>query len=351
MKNVGIDKVPETTDELYTMLKAFKEKDANGNGNPNDEIPFSGLALSALNPVILPAFTGMTGMIGFDIDDAGKVLYVPAMKEYKDFLLYSHRLYKEGLLDPEFSTQTSQQWQAKVKEGTVGVYSASPTMLDAEKTKSEQLSLSGLTSPTNTKKAVPVPISLYTSKGIITSGCKYPEAAMRLLDMFYATEENAADGFSGNTAFLGYQGEHWDYTDNTKAAYSFIDPIKNFGDINKLISVNMSLPGLLDFGAMPEGNPLMKMKVTQVEQQQKPFYKAAYPVNVRFTTEESDAGNTIENDLLLYVTQKTTKFIVGEEDIEKGFDNYIKELENIGLSKLLKIKEDALVRWNAAIAK
>ncbi len=34
-------KVPETTDEFEAMLKAFKEKDPNGNGKA-DEIPLSG---------------------------------------------------------------------------------------------------------------------------------------------------------------------------------------------------------------------------------------------------------------------------------------------------------------------
>lgn len=34
--------VPATTDELYTVLKAFKEQDANGNGDSKDEIPMMG---------------------------------------------------------------------------------------------------------------------------------------------------------------------------------------------------------------------------------------------------------------------------------------------------------------------
>ena len=32
--------MPETYDELVTVLQAFKDKDANGNGDVNDEIPF-----------------------------------------------------------------------------------------------------------------------------------------------------------------------------------------------------------------------------------------------------------------------------------------------------------------------
>ncbi|MEG1445766.1 MAG: ABC transporter substrate-binding protein [Ruthenibacterium sp.] len=349
MKNAGIEKVPETTDELYDMLVAFKNTDANGNGDANDEIPFttSGL-VTTMRDLLIPAFTGLPDGLSFNLDDAGKVVYAPATKEYKEFLLFANKLYAEGLLDPEFSTQTSQQWQAKVKENLCGVYSASPTLLDPETTTAQQLSLPPLTSATNSKKVVKQPFSLYPGRAFITDKCSDPVAAIRLLDMFYATEENAVEGFYGNTTFVGYEGEHWKYTDDTKKAYEWIAPITGFGDINKTVSVNMELPGMLDFTAMPSGNPLMEMKVTQVNKMQKPYYTSAYPINARFTTEESERGNVIENDLYSYVVLMTTKFIVGEQDIESGFDAYLETLEKTGLSELLTIKETALQRWNAA---
>ena len=40
LKNVNKE-MPKTTDEFEDVLKAFKDQDANGNGDPNDEIPFS----------------------------------------------------------------------------------------------------------------------------------------------------------------------------------------------------------------------------------------------------------------------------------------------------------------------
>lgn len=40
LSNLGLD-MPATTDELYSVLKAFKEQDANGNGDPTDEIPLT----------------------------------------------------------------------------------------------------------------------------------------------------------------------------------------------------------------------------------------------------------------------------------------------------------------------
>ncbi|WP_322176499.1 extracellular solute-binding protein [Acutalibacter caecimuris] len=41
LDNLGLE-MPTTVDEWYNVLKAFKEQDANGNGDLNDEIPFGG---------------------------------------------------------------------------------------------------------------------------------------------------------------------------------------------------------------------------------------------------------------------------------------------------------------------
>jgi putative aldouronate transport system substrate-binding protein len=62
LDNLGLT-MPTTTDELYNVLKAFKEQDANGNGDPNDEIPMLGCTSWSANPLVyqpMLLFTGMT---------------------------------------------------------------------------------------------------------------------------------------------------------------------------------------------------------------------------------------------------------------------------------------------------
>lgn len=61
------------------------------------------------------------------------------------------------------------------------------------------------------------------------------------------------------------------------------------------------------------------------------------------------AANVIENDLYTQVLMMTTKFIVGDTDIESGWEDYLASLEKIGLAELTEIKEAALARWNEAI--
>ena len=54
--------MPTTWDELYDVLVAFKEKDANGNGDRNDEIPMDwpGGIDGYFNPAMLLGSEGIT---------------------------------------------------------------------------------------------------------------------------------------------------------------------------------------------------------------------------------------------------------------------------------------------------
>ena len=72
LKNLNLE-VPTTLDELHDVLVAFRDMDANGNGDPNDEIPFTGIGLGMdfLSPF------GMTDVYGqrYLVNDDGTVTY------------------------------------------------------------------------------------------------------------------------------------------------------------------------------------------------------------------------------------------------------------------------------------
>ena len=85
--NLGLN-MPTTTEEFYEVMKAFKEKDANGNGDPNDEIPLSTVTSGAgtqldgflMNPFQLTSETNKLYV------DNGKVTFAPAQEGYKEGL-------------------------------------------------------------------------------------------------------------------------------------------------------------------------------------------------------------------------------------------------------------------------
>jgi len=96
---------PESTDDFYEMLKAFKAHDPNANGEA-DEVPLSGSAdgwnsnpLTFLMNSFIYTQRGTYG--GFLLRDRGKVSFVADTDEWRDGLRYMNRLYNEGLLASE----------------------------------------------------------------------------------------------------------------------------------------------------------------------------------------------------------------------------------------------------------
>ncbi|MBQ8639983.1 MAG: extracellular solute-binding protein [Lachnospiraceae bacterium] len=92
--------IPTTTDELYDVLKAFKEK----------------------------------------YPDLEELVYGPSTDKFRDMLIYVAKLYEEGLVDPELQTATDTQWEEVYANGlNILEYSyanraswANNTMMDAD---------------------------------------------------------------------------------------------------------------------------------------------------------------------------------------------------------------------------
>ncbi len=344
----GITELPSTVDEFYDMLVKFKNTDCDGDGDATNQVPLTAMATKNgwdhLEWFLMPAFTGTCTGLSVDVKD-GEVVYAPALPEFKEYLAFLNKLWNENLLDHDFATQTQQQFLAKGKSGKVGVANMSPTALDEGP---KYVSLKPLTSEWNSTPVVRTVNPITTGSAVITDNCKYPDAAMRWLDLWYATDDEAVEGFSGNAIFAGIEGETWKYTDDSKEYYEFIDPIKSFDDINTSVSVNMYMPAFTQFMAGPtaESNPRMDMKVTGVRENQNPYRKEVYP-QARMTNEEATKAGRLETDLLNYVLEMSAKFVSGEESLD-NFDAYLERLNAIGLEDYLKIKTDAYDRWAKA---
>ena len=120
LDRLGLEE-PKTVDDWYTVLKAFKEQDANGNGDPNDEIPMS--AESSVTNIY--RWGNAWGLRlwqsdGFSIDENGKVQYdflKPEAKEVNEFVA---KLYAEGLMDPEAITNTADDLTSKAINNQLG---------------------------------------------------------------------------------------------------------------------------------------------------------------------------------------------------------------------------------------
>ncbi|MEJ8304139.1 extracellular solute-binding protein [Saccharibacillus sacchari] len=119
LDNLGL-KEPTNWDELYDVLVAFKEKDANGNGDANDEIPMdfapSGTGgFGAFMPTMLLGSQGITltdnSGLGYFVED-GQVKNFFTDERYKDLVAFLHKCFAAGLINPEVFTQDYTKYQS-----------------------------------------------------------------------------------------------------------------------------------------------------------------------------------------------------------------------------------------------
>ncbi len=131
LDNLGLE-VPTNWDELFEVLMAFKEEDANGNGDPNDEIPmdFSPVGTGGFGffqPSVLLGSTGITitggGGQGYFLED-GEVKNFFVDERYKEVVAFLNKLYSNGLINQEVFTQDYTKYQSVArgsgKDATVG---------------------------------------------------------------------------------------------------------------------------------------------------------------------------------------------------------------------------------------
>ncbi len=213
LKTVGKE-MPTTLDELYDVLKAFKEQDANGNGDPNDELPIT------VRPLDFIYFGGSWGFTNpfYRIED-GKVIGVAATDDYRAFLEFYNKLATEGLLDVESFSQTADQWSAKIKGDRAGItWVWRPgTDLAGADCRTEFVSyLPVMAEGAEGRPAVPGCKTKSTGFSValaITTACKNPEAVLNLWNIASSSMQWKMEITEGMETYT------WGWDENGRAIY------------------------------------------------------------------------------------------------------------------------------------
>ncbi len=107
LKAIGWEKMPDSFEELYEMLKAMKAYDP-------DCIPMVTRGTDVLWR--MGYSFGTYNDIYYEPDD-GKYEYGPLTERYRTFMAYMNRLYSEGLLDPDFASSNKSIWMECLTSG------------------------------------------------------------------------------------------------------------------------------------------------------------------------------------------------------------------------------------------
>ncbi|MBY0014431.1 extracellular solute-binding protein [Paenibacillus typhae] len=226
--------VPTTTDELYTTLKAFKDKDPGGLGSKN--IPMGmALAPAQFETLIYSFIKPIKGDLTY-----GQRYELPLHDGFKDAMQFLNKLYNEGLVSQDFSLDEDKTQLAKdIQNGNVGYWSedvdnifyAEGTLDNLYKNVpgSKVTAADVLTNANEGNKHIK---SRYASNGMyimIPKSSKRAVEAIKYLD-WMASDNNLIDIYSG------VEGENYDLVDGipvvkADVAQEFADRLFNAGDM------------------------------------------------------------------------------------------------------------------------
>ncbi|QSF46305.1 extracellular solute-binding protein [Paenibacillus tianjinensis] len=236
--------VPQTTDELYTTLKAFKDKDPGNTGGK--VIPFGmSLASAQYEPLLWSFIEPLTDEQKYTLtQQLGSNDYPTLLPGFKDGLKFMNKLYNEGLISKDFGLDKDkkQLWQ-NLQNGLLGFYTEDAGEL--------YFSANGgyENLQANVPGAVITPVDVFTnSEGkhakpayapnamyvMIPKSSKNAEAALKYLD-WMASDTNLFD------MQFGVENENYTLVDGVPvvkadATQEAMDRIYNFGDLAIIVN-------------------------------------------------------------------------------------------------------------------
>lgn len=340
LKKLGL-KEPKTVDELYTVLKAFREQDPNGNGK-KDEVP---LFLRAnVNRKIMTSLTDIFKAQFTWYEKDGKPAFGPAEPEYKDAMINLAKWYKEGLIDQEIFTRglSSRDYMLSNNLGgfTNDWFSSTGSYNEKLADVIPDFDFSVILPPeyrgnTKTFNARPT----YMGGWGISYKAKDPETIIKYFDFWYSEEGRRLWNFGVEGDTYVMENGKPQFTDKvlknpegknalavireTGAQYRLgmfqdADNEKQWADATTVEAMNMYMEG----GAIQEPMPILK-----------------------YTKAEMKELLKIESQLRNVTEEMAQIWLLGVSDVEKDWDNYIERLNTIGLERSKEIQKTAYDRF------
>ena len=350
LDKIGKD-VPETPDELYEVLVAFKEMGI--------EKPAS-IRNDHISRVFAPGFDSFGDSIGSFYVVDGVVHNGYAEPNRKAYLEYVHKLYAEGLLDNDYLSVDKKKLGVNVLNGLCGAAyapggSGIGTWLPAMQQTNPEVELvsSRPISPVKGQYSMFAKMSdIYSNTGsssAISTSCKNIEQVAKFLDYSYSEEGRLFDNF-------GIEGDTYVMVDGYPKYTDKIVPVSEDGLTSEGYTISQALsmytrtyatggyiqdPRYLEqYYSLPELSEAINLWA------ETDYGKYIYPP-ASTTSEEASELATIMNNINTFVDEMENKFITGLVDIGSEWEAYQAQLEKFGMSRAIEIKQAAYDRYMA----
>lgn len=357
--------LPATTDELYDLLVAFRDRDPNGNGI-RDEIPLVGTTGWSGN-VVQTLLNSFIYYSDYCLNAENGTLSTPFTEDaFREGLRYVHRLVEENLLSPLSFTQGNSELKEIIENGedrepVVGCFSVHSDEVTNPMSR-KILDFTGIAPLTGPEGVA------YTSAGVIkgknttyiTRDAQDPVLAFRFLDALCDTEISISVRF-------GELGVDWFWADENsvckqklpgyKAIYKSDNLVWSSESTDKIWHIDTCtfMPPKL-FGGLAYQDEYFtydeetKRSVdTWWESVPKRHGKCPAEVvgPIMYTQEEMEEIGETWSTIQDYVQDSTLRFATGDLSIEQDWDAYLNDLKMMGLEHFLEIAQNAYTRMNS----
>jgi len=333
--------MPTSMDELTNVLRAFRDRDPNGDGS--EIVPFGvrgdqlGLAMAFFGYPVVETPDRQFIMVD------GRPTFTATMDFYKDAIEHFAGWFAEGLMDPEIFTDDIEMMRGKGRGSEHAFYGllvshdpgdVSPGHDDngMPLRVSEYVPLPPLTNPLGTTPQwarATYGFWLFTNQLVITDNAKNPEMIVRWLDYLYSHEISAQ-------ALWGVFGiEQEEIAPNVFQLFEEED--------NKLADNHQRWIGAMPKFPRPEFE-LIRSASAMVGHQAIMDMDEVWGNNLVemtpqawLTSEQASEIATIRTDIENYIRIKRAEWISGASNVRDDWDDYLAQLDRMGLQTLTDV--------------
>lgn len=334
-----------TPDELYDILVAFQEIDANGNGVKDEVV---GIDISNFNHAFAQGF-GLGDDLIACLDPVTDEIYTNFDKEiFADYINYMKKLYDNGLYDTTILGSGMKDQMIADNKISVGYEYATwtswePTISDPNAEYAAFL----LDDDAGENGFMVIGDAAATTycNYMVTKDCKDLEAVIDLFDYVY-TEEYAdlcnfgLEGLSYERNELGIP--HITYT--SEQENNRFEGVRLFNTLGLYVLPCVNISTILadnNYAAVPQypkKDEFRKFWFYDREMLDKATILYATGVYALPTEEETEVISELENGLYTYASELLSDLILGKKDLA-NMDEYMTELENLGLRDYIEVQQ------------
>jgi len=327
-------KVPTNVKEFEEVLQAFKDKGV--------KVPLS-IDKKDIGKDIIGGMFGVYPYEGFMVEN-GKVNYWASSPNFKEYVTTLARWYEKGLIDKEFSLNTSKVKEARITSGETGVFASTAgsgflKYLEPGKKSNPKYDLIGV--PFLNPKFTLVDDFSSTTAGAVSifAANKNKNVTMAWIDYLYGKEGNLLANF-------GTEGESYTMVNGVPTFTDLI--VKNpegkaMSDIGRKYARSFGSAAMVQdkrygdqFWSLPQQIDALATWSKSVDE----TVKAANKVYGELSPEESQSIASKNNDITTYVDEMILKFIMGVEPVSK-LDEFQAQLKKMGIDEITKLHQNA----------